>query len=58
MHSIHFLLLENKDKHYLEGRENPTCPAISGAEPCMGSKSPGPCTNEKIIIQHMPNEHH
>jgi len=22
--------------------KKPTCPAISGAEPCMGSKSPGP----------------
>jgi len=29
-------------KEIKEQKKKPTCPAISGAEPCIGSKSPGP----------------
>ena len=27
-----------------------TCPAISGAEPCIGSKSPGPCYKQHAFF--------
>jgi len=36
------LISGNKNRVCLKDRVR-TCPAISGAEPCIGSKSPGPC---------------
>lgn len=33
---------------------NSTCPAISGADPCIGSKSPGPC--RQIIAKQTRNQ--